>query len=478
MAIIFIPGKLRSLKNLIREKLRKERFTVIVEGDIIMFERFKKTIFKIIPPSRRFMDRKFEENEELVRSTMIQETEHIHREILDVAEEFRNSKEHEAAMMSAVIQETVDMHREILDVVEEFRKSKENDASMMSTIIQETANIHREILDVTEEFRKNNLLYADLLKELKDALNQANSNQEKLHQRQDDIIKLINAVGDNENLKQDARYNEIAKLIKSSFDETAKSINDQIVDVTSKIAMNQNNLMDKYNIQTDKITQLGRTEEENTWANVFHDVIKDSVWLQNKAFAPGRWAAGYQMLYVMYRILDSVKPKKILELGLGQTTRMISQYSGYYHAEHQVVEHDPKWIEFFATSYEVPDNVKFVNLETIVDKYLDDEAVIMYRDFEEQFRGQKFDFICIDAPIGGKAIKYARVDILKIIPECLETDFAILIDDTTRIGENNTIKLLQKIFEENGIEHVTKRYEGKKSSTIFTTEKYSFLTSL
>jgi len=415
----------------------------------MMFESFKKAIFKIIPPSRRFMDRKFDENEAALRSTMIQETEIIHREILDVAEE--------------------------------FRKSKENEASMMSTVIQETANIHREILDVAEEFRKNNLLYVDLLKELKSALNQANSNQERLHQRQDEIIELINAAGDKVNLKQDTICDEITELIKnagSSFDEAAKSINDQIVDATSKIAMNQKNLMDKYNTQTDKITMLGRIEEENTWANVFHDVIKDSVWLRNKAFAPGRWAAGYQMLYVMYRILDSVKPKKILELGLGQTTRMISQYSGYYHAEHQVVEHDPKWIEFFATSYEVPDNVKFVNLETIVDKYLDDEAVIMYRDFEEQFRGQKFDFICIDAPIGGKAIKYARVDILKIIPECLETDFVILIDDTTRIGENNTIKLLQKIFEENGIEHVTKRYEGKKSSTIFTTEKYSFLTSL
>jgi hypothetical protein len=422
---------------------------VIAEGDIMMFESFKKAIFKIIPPSRRFMDRKFDENEAALRSTMIQETEIIHREILDVAEE--------------------------------FRKSKENEASMMSTVIQETANIHREILDVAEEFRKNNLLYVDLLKELKSALNQANSNQERLHQRQDEIIELINAAGDKVNLKQDTICDEITELIKnagSSFDEAAKSINDQIVDATSKIAMNQKNLMDKYNTQTDKITMLGRIEEENTWANVFHDVIKDSVWLRNKAFAPGRWAAGYQMLYVMYRILDSVKPKKILELGLGQTTRMISQYSGYYHAEHQVVEHDPKWIEFFATSYEVPDNVKFVNLETIVDKYLDDEAVIMYRDFEEQFRGQKFDFICIDAPIGGKAIKYARVDILKIIPECLETDFVILIDDTTRIGENNTIKLLQKIFEENGIEHVTKRYEGKKSSTIFTTEKYSFLTSL
>ena len=403
---------------------------MIAEGDIMMFDRFKEAIFKIIPPSRQFMDRKFEENEELLRSTIIQETE----------------------------------------------------------------NMHREISDVAEEIRKSNLLHADMLKELKNAVNQVNSNQEKLQQRQDEIVKLINAVGDEVqkvNLKQDAIFDENAKLIKdigSSFDETAKSINDQIVtsinvvkeinDATSKMTMDQKNLMDKYNVQIDKITLLGRIEEENTWSNVFHDVIKDSVWLRNKAFAPGRWAAGYQMLYVMYRIMDSVKPKKILELGLGQTTRMISQYSGYYHAEHQVVEHDPKWIEFFATTYEVPDNVKFVNLDTVVDKYLDDEEVIMYQGFEEQFRGQKFDFICIDAPLGGKAIKYARVDILKILPDCLEPDFVLLIDDTERIGETNTIKLLQKTFEENGIEYVMKRYDGRKSSTIFTTEKYSFLTSL
>ena len=432
---------------------------MIVEGDIMMFDRFKKAIFRIIPPSRRFMDRKFEENEESIRSTMIQETENIHREILDVAEE--------------------------------FRKSKENEASMMRTVIQETANTHREILDVAEEFRKNNSLNADLLKELKDALNLTNSNQEKLQQRQDEIIKIISAVGDEvqkATLKQDVICDEIAKLIEnvgSSFDEAAKSINDQIVtsidvvnNVTSKITMDQKNLMDKYNIQINKITLLGRIEEENTWSNVFHDVIKDSIWLQNKAFAPGRWAAGYQMLYVMYRIMDSVKPKKILELGLGQTTRMISQYSGYYHAEHQVVEHDLKWMEFFATTYEVPDNVKFVNLDTTVDRYLDDEAVIMYQGFEEQFRGQKFDFICIDAPLGGKAIKYARVDILKILPECLESDFVLLLDDTERIGETNTVKLLQKTFEENGIEYVMKRYDGRKSSTIFTTKKYSFLTSL
>lgn len=266
------------------------------------------------------------------------------------------------------------------------------------------------------------------------------------------------------------KQNDILELIRTQ-DSRISDLQNNINDVTSEITIVQKN-------QTNKVTLLEKVEEENTWANVFHDVIKDSVWLQNKAFAPGRWAAGYQMLYVMYRVLDSTRPKRILELGLGQTTRMISQYSIFYNAEHQVVENDPKWIEFFATTYEVPDNVKIINLNTIVDKYLDDEAVIMYRGFEEQFRGQKFDFICIDAPIGGKAIKYARVDILKIIPECLERDFVILIDDTERMGETNTIKLLQNTFKENGIQYVMKRYDGRKSSTIFTTDKYSFLTSL
>ena len=201
----------------------------------MMFDRLKKVIFKIIPPSRRFMDRKFEENEESLRTTMIQETENIHREILDVAEEVRKSKENDESMMRTMIQETENMHREILDVAEEFRKSKENDESMMRTMIQETENTHREILDVAEEFRKNNSFNADLLKELKVALNHANSNQEKLHQRQDEIIKLINAVGDEvqkANLKHNVICDEIAALIKnvgSSFDEAAKSINDQIV---------------------------------------------------------------------------------------------------------------------------------------------------------------------------------------------------------------------------------------------------------
>lgn len=385
-----------------------------------MTEWLQKLIQKCLPPTRRFMNRRINELSDEIQAKI----DSINQE--DITNEIRNA--------SQINEELIGNLTKLIQDNDSTYKSN------YSEIRREINNIKKEINDIKEAIQ--------FLKELQKSMSQI----EKI---QNDIMELVK--------KQEDKISDLPSNIN---------------DVISEITMIQKNLVDKYNIQIDKMARLERVEEENTWANVFHDVIKDSAWLQNKAFAPGRWAAGYQMLYVMYRILDSVKPKKILELGLGQTTRMISQYGQYYNTEHQVVEHDPKWIEFFATTYEVPDNVKFVNLDTIVDKYLDDEAVIMYQGFEEQFRGQKFDFICIDAPLGGKAIKYARVDILKILPECLEPDFVILIDDTERIGETNTIQLLQKIFKENGIKYVMKRYDGRKSSTIFTTEKYSFLTSL
>lgn len=329
--------------------------------------------------------------------------------------------------------------------------------------IRNASQINEELIgNLTELVQNNDSAYKSMYNQTKTEIDDIKEAVQYIKELQKSISQIV--IMQNKTL-------ELVKKQEDKISEFPRNINDAASEITTV----QKRL---YDDQISKMILLQRVEEENTWANVFHDVIKDSVWLQNKAFAPGRWAAGYQMLYVMYRVLDSVKPKKILELGLGQTTRMISQYSGFYHADHQVVEHDPKWIEFFTITYEVPDNVKFVNLDTIVDKYLEDEDVIMYQGFEERFRGQRFDFICIDAPLGGKAVKYARIDILKILPECLESDFVLLFDDTEKIGETNTINLLQKTLKENGIKYVMKRYDGRKSSTIITTKKYSFLTSL
>ncbi|MBR1714927.1 MAG: hypothetical protein IJ717_08305 [Treponema sp.] len=101
---------------------------------------------------------------------------------------------------------------------------------------------------------------------------------------------------------------------------------------------------------------------EAVWANVFHDSISGEGFIKDKQFFPGRWAVGYPALYVIFRVLQNFRPKRILELGLGQSTRIIGQYAQSF-----------------------PD--------------VRDIEVLQYRNFSNEFAGKRFDFIFIDAPL-------------------------------------------------------------------------------
>ena len=78
---------------------------------------------------------------------------------------------------------------------------------------------------------------------------------------------------------------------------------------------------------TSKITY--RVNNEILWAEIFNSTIQDSLWFKDKSLSPGRWAAGYPFLYALYRTLNEKHPLNILELGMGQTTKLISQYVDY-----------------------------------------------------------------------------------------------------------------------------------------------------
>lgn len=97
-----------------------------------------------------------------------------------------------------------------------------------------------------------------------------------------------------------------------------------------------------------KIARLEMVAMESVWANVFHDATRNSEWLTDKAFCPSGGAICYQTMYVAYRILNDVKPKRILELGLGQSTKLIGQYAAAHQGvSHKVVENNADWISFF-----------------------------------------------------------------------------------------------------------------------------------
>ena len=241
----------------------------------------------------------------------------------------------------------------------------------------------------------------------------------------------------------------------------------------------QNALKDDIKAARTHAWKSQKNTEEILWAETFHDAASNSSWLNDKAFSAGRWAVGYQYLYAVYRILDEVKPKKLLELGLGQSTRLLSQYAASNAAvQHKVVEHDSDWISFFQKDFPLSDCTEIVQLEREYIKFCEDEKVLAFKNFYETFENQKFDFISIDAPLGGEAIVYARVDILNLLPECLEESFIIVVDDFNRQGEKNMVKILEQILTEHEIAYAKGIYSGAKDCMVICSEDLKFICSM
>lgn len=222
-----------------------------------------------------------------------------------------------------------------------------------------------------------------------------------------------------------------------------------------------------------------RHAAEAVWAQIFNNTITNSTWLRDKTFSPGRWAVGYPYLYTMYRALNEMHPKRILELGLGQSTRMIAQYAAAFQdVEHIVVEHDQNWIDFFCNDFPIPRNTSVVLLDREMISYKNAESVRVFKGFRETFQDQKFDFISVDAPLGGDMKQYARIDVLNLIPSGLSENFIITVDDCNRVGENNTVKEIQQSLTEHQIDYRVGWYSGEKSSVLICPSHMGFLCSM
>ena len=297
---------------------------------------------------------------------------------------------------------------------------------------------------------------------------------ENLNQRIEDLFVKIQRYGDTQEKKISTLEEEVKRqreLIKVSSDKLAR-VSDGLNDDNIK------NIEQLADIRNTPLV-MGRDISEAVWAEIYNSTITKSRWLKDKAFSPGRWAVGYPYLYVMYRILNEVQPQNILELGLGQSTKMIGQYTSYYkRVHHQVVEHDPEWIDFFKKNYSLSERTKLIQLNREFVPYKEAEKVRVFKDFSQTFKGQKFDFISIDAPLGGDMKEYARIDVLQMIPACLAEDFIIMIDDCERSGEKRTVMEMERVLQENQILYRKGKYSGKKDCIVIAANVLKFVCSM
>lgn len=229
----------------------------------------------------------------------------------------------------------------------------------------------------------------------------------------------------------------------------------------------------------ERMARLEARADELIWASTFQSVTAKSSWFRNKSLAPGRWALGYPALYILYRVLNEMRPKNILELGLGQSTRMIAQYAGHYKGvRHTVVEHDKDWVAFCKKDMRLSEKSDIVLLGREMIPFREAQNVRVFSGFADAFKGQSFDFICVDAPFGGDMKEYARVDVLGLMPQILKKSFVLLLDDFGRSGEQHTARAMEETLDAHGIAYARGVYSGLKKTLILCSTDNHFFTSL
>lgn len=227
------------------------------------------------------------------------------------------------------------------------------------------------------------------------------------------------------------------------------------------------------------LLEVNHNLSELIYAETFNLSTNTSKWLQDKSIYPGRWAIGFAAMYVLYRILNEVRPKAILELGLGQSTKVIAQYVDHYKdVSHILVEHDQNWIDLFRRQLKFPNGTRVYRLDCVIETFEDYGNVRSYENFVGNFKGQKFDFILVDAPFGGDMRYISRVDVLKLIPDCLYDSFIIVVDDVDRFSENVMLNQLKKRLDLCGIKHKIGFYDGVKRVAVVASEDLWFVTTM
>ena len=119
-----------------------------------------------------------------------------------------------------------------------------------------------------------------------------------------------------------------------------------------------------------------------------------------------------------------------------------------------------------------------VQREWTMEPFRDVDAVRVFSGFQERFQSEHFDLISIDAPLGGDMKEYARIDVLKLLPDCLGENFVIMIDDSQRSGEINTIKEMENRLNACQIKYCIGRYKGDNECTLICAASESFLITM
>ena len=191
-------------------------------------------------------------------------------------------------------------------------------------------------------------------------------------------------------------------------------------------------------------------------------------------------AATPSLQLLHFKILQFCRPASILEIGSGQTTKLLSYYSKENAAAEVItLEQDRAFWEIlkplichtYVHAEIRPAEFKCHGTgRAVATQWFDADALLL---------GKKFEYILVDGPDhadpNGTFIPLYRGGILKFIPQILAQQFAIVFDDADRLSDRTTVDALKDILRANQIKHVSFDRHGIKTQAVICSPNWSFI---
>lgn len=156
-------------------------------------------------------------------------------------------------------------------------------------------------------------------------------------------------------------------------------------------------------------------------------------------FRPVKAAANYSLLYLLASLIRETRPKRILELGCGQSTILISRLCHKLEIETFVsLDADPEWTSRIA---KLAPNAKICPLPLAQRRFLG--RTFMGFD-PSSLKGSKFDFMLVDGPVGQRVL--SRFTAVEMAAAHLDEEFIVVFDDAERFGERRTIRKFEAML--------------------------------
>lgn len=194
---------------------------------------------------------------------------------------------------------------------------------------------------------------------------------------------------------------------------------------------------------------------------IYRDLFRRELTLlgEEDRFFPTGGAANYSLLYLILRIGIEFRPASVLDIGAGQSTLLwaMLRRRGLV-GDVLTLENDAEWGARIAAQVTHEVMVTPLRAQTI------GRHRTMTYDWDAARAGRSFDVMVCDGPRGTP--QHSRCGILSML-DGLPADFALVVDDAERDGEQDTIAAIHAGLQAGGIDYAVGVVRAAKTQAVF-----------